>query len=191
MELALSWNLFVLSIFIAVVAYSLIIGLNQTLKTLITTYLSLLAADGLGNIIQEYVLQSANMDKLLGIFGLSANDTTLLGIKVAIFLVAIVLLTIKGSFKVNMESERFPSLNPLMTLIFGILNSALILSTLLIFSAGSSLVRANFVENNLSEIYASSSYIKILIDYHSLWFALPVLIYIVWCLIDHEIDEEI
>lgn len=189
MELALSWNLFVMSIFIAVIAYSLIIGLNKTLKTVITTYLALLAADGIGNLAQEYLLDTSNFVKVLNIFGLEADDTTVLVIKISIFLVCIVLLTIKGAFEVNMASERFPSVNPFMTLLFGFLNSALLVSTGLIFAAGSSFIRANFVETNIAEIYSTSSYVQLLVDFHSLWFALPVLIFIVWCLIDHEIDE--
>jgi hypothetical protein len=189
MELALSWNLFVLSIFIAVVAYSMIIGLNKTIKTVITSYLALLAADGLGNLTQEYLLDSTNMIKVLNIFGLEADNTTVLVIKITIFLLCIVLLTIKGAFEVHMASERFPALNPFMTLVFGILNSALIVSTGLIFAAGSSFIRANFVETNIADIYSTSSYVQLLVDYHSLWFALPVVIFIVWCLVDHEIEE--
>lgn len=189
MELALSWNLFVLSIFIAVVAYSMIIGLNKTIKTVITSYLSLLAADGLGNLTQEYLLDSVNIIKVLSIFGLEADSTTILVIKITIFLLCIVLLTIKGAFEVHMASERFPALNPFMTLVFGVLNSALIVSTGLIFAAGSSFIRANFVETNIADVYSTSSYVQLLVDYHSLWFALPVVIFIVWCLVDHEIDE--
>lgn len=191
MELSLSWNLFVLSIFIAIVAYSLIIGLNKTIKTVITTYLSLLTADGLGNIIQEHVFSTANFTKVLNLFSLSADESSVLVLKVVIFLICIVLLTIKGSFTVNMESERFPSLNPLMTLVFGFLNSALIISTILIFAAGASLIRANFVETNIADIYTSSTYIQILVDYHSVWFSLPVVIFILWCLFDHDIDENL
>lgn len=189
MELALSWNLFVLSIFVAIVAYSMIIGLNKTLKTVITTYLSLLTADGLGNLVQEYLLDSVNMVKILSIFGLQADDTTVLVIKIVIFLLCMVILAIKGAFEVTMASERFPALNPLMTFVFGFLNSTLIVSTGLIFAAGSSLIRANFVETNIAEVYTNSTYVQLLVDYHSLWFALPVVIFIGWCLVDHEIDE--
>ncbi len=191
MELALSWNLFVLAIFVAVTAYSLIIGLNKTIKTVITSYLALLAADGLGNLTQEYLLDSSQIIKVLGIFGLESDSTTVLVIKLTIFLLCIVLLTIKGAFEVHMASERFPSLNPFMTLIFGILNSALIVSTGLIFAAGSSFIRANFVETNIAEVYSSSTYIQLLVDYHSIWFSLPVVIFIAWCLLDHEIDENL
>ena len=191
MDLSLSWNLLVLSIFIAVIAFSLIIGINQTVKSLITTYLSLLTADGLGNILQEHVLGTANVSKFLGLFDLSVNDHTVFVVKVVVFIVCFVFITIKGSFYVTIQSERFPKLNPVVTTVFGFLNAALIQTSGFMFAAGASLIRANFVETNIAEVYSNSSYVRLLVDFHNLWFTLPVVLFIVWGMFDKIADENI
>jgi lipoprotein signal peptidase len=58
MNLLLSWNLFIIAIFIVIIAYSYIIGINKTVKTIIASYLAILAADGIGNIFKDYFLTS-------------------------------------------------------------------------------------------------------------------------------------
>ena len=54
MNLNLSWDLFILVFFAVVVAYSFIIGKNQTLKVILGTYLAVLCADGMGNLFGKY-----------------------------------------------------------------------------------------------------------------------------------------
>ena len=50
MEINLSWDLFVIVFFAVIIAYSFIIGRNQTLKVIIASYIAILASDGIGNL---------------------------------------------------------------------------------------------------------------------------------------------
>jgi hypothetical protein len=58
-NLRLSWDLFIIVFFGVIIAYSFIIGRNQTLKIIIATYMAILTADGLGNLFQTYLLPTA------------------------------------------------------------------------------------------------------------------------------------
>ena len=56
MEINLSWDLFVIVFFTVIIAYTFIIGRNQAVKIIISTYIAILAADGVGNIVERYFL---------------------------------------------------------------------------------------------------------------------------------------
>ena len=58
MNIELSWDIFIVSLLILIVVYSFIIGVNKTIKTIIASYLGILCADGLGNILDQYFLAS-------------------------------------------------------------------------------------------------------------------------------------
>ena len=56
MEINLSWDLFVIVFFTVIIAYTFIIGRNQSIKVIISTYIAILAADGVSNLIDLYFL---------------------------------------------------------------------------------------------------------------------------------------
>ncbi len=180
MNLVLSWNLFIVVVFVVIVAYSFIIGLNRTLKTIIGTYLAILAADGLGNILQEYVFETANFQKVLETFVNATVDETLIVAKVIIFISVVVILSVKGAFDVHISSGG-PAAVP-VTGIFGFLNAGLILSTLLVYVSGLSFVQAVAVDTNIVDLYSGSEFIKGMVDYYNFWFSLPVIGLIIWSL---------
>ena len=103
MDIRLSWDLFVLVFFGIVIAYSFIIGRNQTLKVIIACYMAILSADGLGNIFKQYIFPA--MPSLQS--GTEA-DTALIFLKIFVFVLAIVLIAIKGGFYVDIMFERSP-----------------------------------------------------------------------------------
>jgi len=175
MNIELSWDIFIVSLLILIVVYSFIIGVNKTIKTIIASYLGILCADGLGNILDQYFLASPKVVAGLKVFNLSGFTDSLINMKILIFLFVLVLITIKGPFEVNLEKFRFAILNAITHTWFTFLSSTLVISTVLVYLGGSSLIQGVASESNLAEIYTQSQNVRMMIDYYNFWFSLPVL----------------
>ncbi len=189
MNIELSWDIFIVSLLILIIVYSFIIGMNRTIKTIIASYLGILSADGLGNILDQYVLASPKIVAGLQVFDLSGFTDSLINMKIIIFLSVLVLITIKGPFNVHLEKFRFSIMNAVTHAWFTILSSALIISTVLVYLGGSSLIQGVSTESNLVEIYTQSQNVRVMIDYYNFWFSLPVISIILFSFV-HRHEHE-
>jgi len=167
-DIRLSWDLFIIVFFGIVIAYSFIIGRNQTLKVIISSYMAILAADGLGNLTNDYILPNVNA------LSPAESDQFLILMKIFIFVVVIVLLSIKGGFFVDIMEERKIPVRIMATLAFGFLNAGLIVSTILVYISGGSFVSGTMELTKTTELYQESELVQLMINNHNLWFALPV-----------------
>ncbi len=172
MDIRLSWDLFVLVFFAIVIAYSFIIGKNQTLKVIIGSYMAILSADGVGNIFEKYLLPQ--MPSLQG----TEADQVLILMKIFIFVLVVVLLSIKGGFYVDILYERSMVTRILATLSFGFLNAGLIVSTILVYISGASFVDGTLQISQATNLYQESQMVKLMIDNYNIWFALPALAFV-------------
>ncbi len=204
MNLHLSWDLFILVFFAVVIAYSFIIGRNQTLKVILGTYVAILCADGTGNVIAKYFLASKPFLKVLSLFAISGEAQAIAFFKVLILLVLIVFIAVKGLFQVEAAEDGPPSTKFVELIILGILSGGLMISAVLVFISGTSLIgpavsggaslasgvagEATAVANaatgalsagGLSDVYNNSRLIRIMLDYANFWFFLPGLFFIV------------
>jgi len=182
MSLNLSWDLFIIVIFAVVIAYSFIIGKNRTLKVVIGTYIAILAADGLGNLFRDYLLTNRIVIKLFSAFGIPGDDKALIIIKVLVFIIAIVILSIKGGFLVDIEENRSTVVNSILNLIFGFLSAGLVVSTLLVFISGVSFVLGEVTISTptaVIDLYNNSRMIRLMIDNYNIWFSLPAIALVV------------
>lgn len=168
-ELRLSWDLFIIVFFAIIIAYSFIIGRNYTLKIIISSYMAILVADGLGNIFQQYLLPAA--PQLQG----EAGVQTMVLLKISVFVLALVLLAIKGGFRVDILPERSVPTRILANLSFGFLNAGLMISTILVYLTGGSFVAGTVGAAFNTNIYLESEIVKLIIDNYNLWFALPAI----------------
>ncbi len=174
MNLNLSWDLFILVFFAVVVAYSFIIGRNQTLKVILGTYMAILCADGFGNLFGKYFVSSDAFLKLMKIFAVTSGDQAVVFFKVLVLLLFIVLIAVRGLFHVDAEDNRPLSLRLIILLLMGLMSAGLIISTVLVFVSGASLIGAGTGANNiLSDVYQSSRLVRMMLDYSNLWFFLP------------------
>lgn len=132
--------------------------------------MAILSADGLGNIFKQYIFPA--MPSLQS--GTEA-DTALIFLKIFVFVLAIVLIAIKGGFYVDIMFERSLVSRLLATLTFGFLNAGLIVSTILVYISGASFVTGsvNVVAN--TNLYKESQFVKLMIDNYNIWFALPAI----------------
>ncbi len=174
MNLTLSWDLFILVFFAVVVAYSFIIGRNATLKVITATYVAILCADGLGNLFAKYFAGSEAFLKLLKLFSIGNSDQATAFFKVLVLIILVVLIAVRGLFNYDVSDSRPVSLRLAILLLLGVLSAGLMMSAMLIFVSGQSLVTSIFTTNSiLADIYAQSRLVRIMLDYSNFWFFLP------------------
>ena len=175
MNVNLSWDLFILVFFAVVVAYSFIIGRNQTSKVIAATYIGILCADGLGNFFGKYFANSTNFVHFMKYFAIGGSGDQLTAFfKVLILIVFVVVTAIRGSFNFDLEGNQPMGIRMVILMLLGILSAGLMISAMLIFVDGNSLIMP--VANHgtvLSTIYQQSRMVRIMIDYANLWFVLP------------------
>lgn len=183
MEINLSWDLFVIVFFTVIIAYSFIIGRNQTLKIIIGSYIAILASDGIGSLIERYLIG----EKALVNTGLTNTESSLIILKIVIFVFTIVLITTRGRFNINMGNYDSGMMSLGLTLIYGILSAGLITSTILIYASGSSLVEGGELINQaVLGLYHESQLVRLMINNYNAWFALPAVVFVASSFIGNE-----
>lgn len=185
MEINLSWDLFVIVFFTVIIAYSFIIGRNQSVKIIISTYIAILAADGVGNIIERYLLGD---EPMIGALNLANDESSLILIKIVIFIFTIVLITTRGKFEINMTRSNSMLMRVMLSLTYGILSAGLITSTILIYASGASLVQESSIIINeaVLEIYRESQLVRLMINNYNAWFSLPAIAFVISSFFGHE-----
>ncbi len=178
MEINLSWNLFVIVFFTVIIAYSFIIGRNQTLKIIIASYIAILTSDGIGNLIERFLIGDR---PLVNILDLSATESSLIIIKIFIFILTIVIIATRGRFSINMGKTNSPMMSVILNLTYGVLSAGLITSTILIYSSGASLVQETSIIMNeaVLQMYRSSYMVQMMINNYNLWFSLPAITFVI------------
>ncbi len=171
--LRLSWDLLILVFFGVVIAYSFIVGRNLTIKIIISSYMAVLMADGIGNLFRTYILPAA--PSLQGEVG----EQTLVLVKIFVFVLVIVLLAIRGGFQVDVLPEGSVATRILSNLSFGFLNAGLMVSTIVVYLTGGSFVLGTVQRVMETNLYQESQFIQMLVQQHDIWFALPALAIVV------------
>ncbi|PIR53488.1 hypothetical protein COU76_00870 [Candidatus Peregrinibacteria bacterium CG10_big_fil_rev_8_21_14_0_10_49_10] len=176
MNLTLSWDLFVIVFFAVVVTYSFIIGKHESVKIIISTYIAIVAAQGMGNLIQRLTMESQPM---LGMVGVTINIQLVAATKLILFIVTIVFLAIRGGFEIEYQKEVGSTMDVIMTALFGFVTAGLMLSTLMTFVADAPLLDKNIGTSPfVSSIVQHSTLMQLMVLYQDLWFALPAIILI-------------
>ncbi|MBT5016306.1 hypothetical protein HN748_05850 [Candidatus Peregrinibacteria bacterium] len=182
MNIVLSWDLFIIVFFSVIIAYSFIVGRNQTIKIIIGTYMATLAADGVANLAHKYLGGPTPIVKFLG--GPSA-DEILITMKIILFIIVVVTIAVRGGFEVSILAEQRLPIRVLMTFLFGVLNAGLIVSTLLLYVSGLSLIGAAQI-GTISTIGENSMLVQLMIENYSLWFSLPAISLVVVSFVEGE-----
>lgn len=174
MDLRLTWDLFIIVFFGIIVAYSFIIGRNNNLKVILATYVGAFFADAVGNIFGATFVQSDNFMKLLRLFYISTPEQAVVLMKILMFITIIVLLSVRGSYTVDVAGNRSATVRLVLNLIFGFLNACLIISIALIFISGASFIGGGGAASPaFQDIYNQSNLAQTLINNYSVWFMLP------------------
>lgn len=177
MQINLSWDLFILVFFMIIVAYSYVIGKYQTLKIILSSYIAILAADGLGNLVEQYLIGEK---PVLNVFVATGQSGSLITFKIAVFVIITILLATKGRFGVMVSAEKNRFVAFSSTIVYGILSAGLIISTILVYMSGISLfeVKEVFIANPVDTIAAQSRLVTMMITHYNVWFSLPAVVFI-------------
>ena len=176
MNIALSWDLFLVVFFVIIVAYSFIVGISKNLKILISAYISILVADGFSEILRKYFFSA---EPLIPIFREGEDDTFVI-FKITIFIIFMVLLVIRGNYSVNISFQKGGFLAWFSNALFGFLNAGIIMATILRYVSGASFIRGQgeSVNSIIFDIYNQSYLVKGMVDNYHVWFSLPAIIFV-------------
>jgi len=129
--------------------------------------MAILSADGLGNIVDQYILPN------VAALEAAEAEQFLILMKIFVFVLVIVLLAIKGGFFVDILEERSVPARILATLTFGFLNAGLLVSTILVYISGGSFVAGTLKMATSTNLYQDSEMVQLMINNYNIWFALP------------------
>jgi hypothetical protein len=174
MNLNLSWDLFILAFFGVVIAYSFIIGRNKTLKVISATYIGILCSDALGNLFSIYFASSETFLKVLKLFSITTTEQAVAFFKVFILITLIVMLAVRGQYSFSAEDDRSIGLRTAITIMLGVMSAGLMMSAIMIFiSGGSLIIDAAVLNNPINEIYSQARLVRVMVDYSNYWFFIP------------------
>lgn len=173
-NIQLTWDLFILVFFAVVAAYSFIIGRNQTLKVITSTYIAILCADGLGNMFGRYLAVSDSFIRFMKLFSVGNAGQATAFFKVLVLIMMIVIIAVRGLFHFESQDSNPLSIRLSIIFVLGVLSAGLMMSAMLIFVSGNSLVSTITPSNTLlADIYTQSRLVKIMVDYANIWFLAP------------------
>lgn len=188
MPINLSWDLFVIVFFAVIIAYSFIIGRNKTFSVIIASYIAILTADGIGNLIERYLLGD---QAVIGKLQLTNPVASLIILKIFVFVATIVLITTRGRFTINVDHSDSSVVNIILNLTYGILSAGLITSTILIYTSGASLVQetGTIINETVMGMYRDSLMVQTMINNYNIWFSLPAITFVISSFLGEQKDE--
>ena len=172
----MSWDLMVMIVFVVILSYSYIVGLNGTLKIIISAYIAMLAANGIGNLAAKYITLSEPLIKILS----NDPEENVIIFKIFIFIIITLILVLKGGFIIDIGRNDPLLTRFVITSIFGILTGGLIMSTMLLFVANVE-ISSNMVDaiQDALNIPENTLFIHFLFKYCNFWFAAPAVAFVV------------
>lgn len=189
MDIRLSWDLFIIVFFVVILAYSLIIGRDNTLKVILGTYVAALAADAGGGIFAKYFSGSLMLMKLLKYASLGSETAAVVFIKVLLFVGLVILFAVKGSFFVQTSSDRSGIIRFVISVMYALMSAGLVISVILVFVSGLSFVgggNAQTTGTALWGMYSQSVMVKSIIGNSYFWFFTPALAFLIQSIYDKK-----
>lgn len=182
MNIQLSWDLFVLVFFVVIVAYSFIIGRDNTLKVILGTYVAALAADATGSLFAVSFKGSPMFMQLLSFAAVGTENEAMVFVKVLVFVTLVILFAVRGAFDVSTTNDRSAAIRLVLSLVYAVMSAGLIISVILVFISGISFVGGGAETTTTSALWSlanQSKLIKSMLNYTYLWFSLPALAFLV------------
>ncbi len=175
MNIGLTWDLFVIAFFAVIIAYSFIIGRNNTVKIILGTYVGALAADAAGNLFGTYFGGSSMFLSALHTASPGSNpESSAAMFKLILFIVIVIILAVRGGFTVDSNIGKSTTAKIIMTGFFGFLSAGLMISTVLMYVSGISFI-AGGAQGGITSFTAQSPFVQNMLKYYNYWFLLPAL----------------
>ena len=175
MELALTWNLVLLSLITLIFAFGFLLGQKSTIKLILSTYISMLTADGVADFFQKFVFE--HLPGLQSLF-YEIEIELFMWMRIGIFILSIIILVVKGGFHVNVGHHDHWIGRTIIHTVFSALAAFLMVATFLIYLSGNSFIEGIIYASQIN-IYQESLFAQLLIDYYQAWFSLPAMSFLV------------
>ncbi len=182
MPYSLSWDLLIIVFFVIIMSYSYIVGQNGTIKIILSSYIGMLSANGIGNLLSKYVQLSQPLIKL---FDASKEENTVV-FKILVFIAITLILVLRGSFSVDIGHHRSWVVRLGILTTFGFLSAGLIMSTILVFIASSSGQGFLATVQDPAAMPIHTAFVKSLIQYYNAWFAAPAIGFMAFSFLQDE-----
>lgn len=177
MNLTLSWDLFIIVFFAIIITYTFIIGKKESMKVILATYVAIVGVQGVGNLLQRVAGDTGT--STMQLLGLPTNMPVLSVVKLVLFIVLMILLTIHGAFELQYAKET-TLINVIITGLCGFATAGLLICALLTYVTNLPLLDASMPHlSALSPIIQNSTLMQVMIFNQDLWFSLPALVLIV------------
>ncbi len=189
MDITLSWDLFVIVFFVVILAYSLIIGRDNTLKVIVGTYVSMIAADAAGTLFAKSLSGSELFMKILKLAAVGSEQEAMVFVKVVIFVVLVILFAVRGAFEVDTSDDRSIIIRTILSVVYAVLSAGLIISAILVFVSGVSLLGGGGGQDTVTalwDVYNQSQMIRMIVDNSNVWFSLPALAFLIHSFYSHK-----
>jgi hypothetical protein len=174
MELSLTWDLLVIVFFAVIVAYSFIVGKDESVKIIIASYIAIIAVQAIGNILMTFTGDTQSWADILGL-GLDMNIVST--IKLVLFVAMIIGIAIRGGFEMEYAKDLDGVWNPIATAAFGFATSGLLLVALLTYVSAKPLLDETLgTAPLLQPLLKDSTLVQIMVDYQNIWFCLPAVL---------------
>lgn len=189
MTITPTWDLFIVVFFGLVITYSFIIGKHEAIKIIISTYIAVLAVEGIGNVIARVTGDSR---PLLNVIGLNVDTDVLTAVKLIIFITLIIFISVRSGLDIDYHKDPGGAVNSLLTALFGFATAGLLLISLFIFVTDIPILDPAVDQNEtITAILDKSKLMQVMILNQDLWFSLPALLLIAVGFVSNEgpIDE--
>lgn len=171
MMLVLSWDLLLIVVVALIVAYSFIVGKEESVKIILSTYVAAVAVQGFGNMLEKGIGASSGF---LTTVGMLPKTEWIAMLKLVLFTVAVVFLAVRAGFEIRYTKAAEGWQNTLLTACIGFANASLLLATLVAFVAGRAILDPLLaLTPALLPLMQESTLVWALVQYQDAWFALP------------------
>jgi hypothetical protein len=174
MDLTLTWDLLLILFFGIVIAYSFIVGKEESAKIIIASYVAAIAVQGIGNLGDLLTQQTSVVADILG-FTVSSNIMT--SVKLILFTIIIIVLAVRGGLQIDYE-KTFPGwADLLITTVYGIATGGLLLCILITYVAQAPILSTTIGQSpSIAPLLSQSQLVQVMVDYQNVWFALPAIL---------------
>ncbi len=176
MQLSLSWDLFIVVFFAIVMSYSFIIGKQKSMKIIVAAYISVIAVQGIGNVLARVLMNSGMTMESMGI----PIDVTMIALaKIFLFALCIIVFVLRSGIDVSYDKDAGSILSMVYTGLFGFSTAGLVVSTILTYAAGSGILDSTLAAHGtIVPLAAGSTLMQLMILNQDLWYTLPAFLII-------------
>lgn len=179
MPLTLSWDLIVIIFFAVIVAYSFIVGKDESVKIIIASYISIVAVQAIGNLLGMLTTQSSSSSSysIMSMLGFDIGPDIVSIIKLILFVAIIIFLAIRGGFDMDYTQEIGGIWDPVITALCGFLTAGLLLTALLTYVSAKPILDSTLSSAPLLQpLLAGSTLVTFMVEWQNLWFCLPAVL---------------